>query len=91
LGWLYSFSQIGWLAAQLLEATRGGGRLLLANTYGRDRDWLLRPWLIDTYRDLFLNVGYQRDREELFRGTKDGVAFDVLITALTKSTLASGC
>jgi hypothetical protein len=50
------------LAANLREAMQPGGRLLLANTYGANKDWLLRPWLIDTYRDLFRNVGFALER-----------------------------
>src|SRR5712692_5135322 len=32
LGWLYSFFDVGWLAAELFAATRSGGRFLMANT-----------------------------------------------------------
>jgi SAM-dependent methyltransferase len=85
LGWLYPFSEIGWLAAKLLAATRDGGQLLLANTYGRHSDWLLQPWLIDTYRDLFANVGYQIAREQTFHGTKDETDFRVPMTLFVKS------
>jgi len=85
LGWLYPLFDVAWLAARLLEATRPGGRLLLANTYGRaGRDWLLLPCLIDTYRDLVRNVGYRLESEEVFRGVKDGVEFKVLTSLFTK-------
>lgn len=85
LGWLYPFFDVGWLAFQLFEATREGGRLLMANTYGGvEEDYLLRPWLIRTYRDLFLNVGYGLEAEEVFRGTKDGVPLEVLISLFVK-------
>jgi len=81
LGWLYPFFDVAWLAARLFEATRPTGRLLLTNTYGPERrDWLLRPWLIDTYRDLFRNVGFGVHTEEVFRGTKDGVEVEVLVS-----------
>ena len=70
LGWLYSFFDVAWFAAQLFESTRAGGRLLLANTYGHERDFLMRPWLIRTYRDLFVNMGYELEREEMFEGVK---------------------
>ena len=66
LGWLYSFFDVGWFAAELLAATRTGGRFLMANTCGGVNDHLLSPWLIRTYRDLFLNVGYHLESEELF-------------------------
>ena len=36
LGWLYPMFEIGWLAHSLHEATRAGGRLLLANTISHD-------------------------------------------------------
>jgi SAM-dependent methyltransferase len=85
LGWLYPFFDVGWLAFQLFEATREGGRLLMANTCGGvEEDYLLRPWLIRTYRDLFLNVGYALEAEEAFHGSKDGVPLEVLITLFTK-------
>lgn len=84
LGWLYSLFEVGWLAERLLEGMREDGRFLMANTYGRPSDHLLRPWLIDTYRDLFTNVGYTLEREEVLRGEKDGVGFDVLISLFRK-------
>src|SRR5919106_241683 len=80
LGWLYPFFDVAWLAVELFEATRGGGQLLLANSMGEGEDWLLRPWLIRTYRDLFVNVGYQVAAENVFSGTKKGVEFEVLVT-----------
>ena len=84
LGWLYPFFDIGWLAMDLFTATRGGGQLLLANCYGGDEDYLMRPCLIRTYRDLFINVGYHIKTEETFRGIKNGVDIDVLITLFEK-------
>jgi SAM-dependent methyltransferase len=85
LGWLYPFFDIAWFACQLFNATSAGGRLLLTNTYGqKEKDWLLQPWIIDTYRDLFRNVGYRLEREEIFRGTKAGVDFSVLLTLFHK-------
>jgi SAM-dependent methyltransferase len=85
LGWLYPLFDVAWLAARLFQATRVGGRLLLTNTYGREHtDWLQRPWLIDTYRDLFRNVGYRIETEEVFQGNKDGVDFKVLISLLAR-------
>lgn len=87
LGWLYPFFDVAFLAARLYEATALGGRLLLTNTYGVEgKDWLLQPWLIDTYRDLFRNVGYRLDREEIFRGDKDGVRFEVLVSLFRKES-----
>jgi SAM-dependent methyltransferase len=80
LGWLYPFFDIGLFAMELAAALTPGGRLLLANTFGAERDWLMRPCLIHTYRDLFLNVGLERERESIFTGTKDGEDFQVLVT-----------
>lgn len=86
LGWLYSFFDVAWLAAELYAATCGGGRLLMANTCGGVEDYLLRPWLIRTYRDLFLNVGYVLEAEEIFRGTKNGTNLEVLISLFVKAS-----
>jgi len=87
LGWLYAFFDVGWLASELFAATRNGGQLLLANTQGGAEvdDALLLPWLIRTYRDLFVNVGYQLETEEMFQGTKNGVDLEVLISLFVKT------
>jgi predicted TPR repeat methyltransferase len=84
LGWLYSFFDVAWFASELFAATREGGRLLMANTCGGVEDYLLRPWIIRTYRDLLLNVGYALDAEEIFRGQKNGAEIEVLISLLTR-------
>jgi len=84
LGWLYAFFDIAWLALELFTATRAGGQLLLANTYGGPDDYLLLPFLIRTYRDLFRNIGYQINSEETFAGSKNGVEIEVLITLFEK-------
>jgi SAM-dependent methyltransferase len=84
LGWLYPFFDVAWLAHALLEASAPGGRLLLANTKGDIGDALLLPWVIDSYRDLFRNVGWRVVHEETWRGRKNGVALDVLITLLER-------
>jgi SAM-dependent methyltransferase len=89
LGWLYPFFDVAWLAAEIFTATRAGGRLLLANTLGEVNDALLLPWLIRTYHDLFRNVGYQLEAEELFKGAKKGVDFEVLTSLFTKVADAS--
>ena len=85
LGWLYSFFEVGWLAAELLASMNNDGRLVLANTRGKiddfnDENTLLLPWLIDTYRDLFLNVGYKLEAEKTFHGFKDSYPLEVLIS-----------
>ena len=84
LGWLYPFFDVAWLAAELFAATRNGGRLLMANSCGGEVDPLLHPWLTRTYRDLFVNVGYVLEAEELLHGTKNGVDLEVLISLFSK-------
>jgi predicted TPR repeat methyltransferase len=84
LGWLYPCFDVAWLAVQLFGATRSSGRLMLANSMGGEDDWLLRPWIIRTYRDLFVNVGYTIETEEVFKGAKKGVDFEVLMTLYRK-------
>lgn len=84
LGWLYPFFDLAWLASEMIGSQVDGGRLLMANTYGRDKDYLLLPPLIDTYRDLFCNVGYELERQETVSGTKQDVAYDVLISLFRK-------
>jgi SAM-dependent methyltransferase len=85
LGWLYPFFDVAWLAAELFAATRDEGQLLMGNTCGGVEDYLVRPWIIRTYRDLFLNVGYRLDCEEIFRGKKDGADIEVLISVFGKT------
>jgi len=84
LGWLYSFFDVSWLAHRLFTGTAPGGRFLLANTFGDPAGYLLRPWLIRTYRDLCVNVGFLLEREEVFHGAKDGTQLDVLISLLRR-------
>jgi SAM-dependent methyltransferase len=87
LGWLYPFFDVAWLAAQLFAATRDDGRLLMANTMHEGNDKLLLPYIIRTYRDLFLNVGYRLEAEEIFHGAKNGVDYDILISLFVKIEL----
>lgn len=84
LGWLYPFFDVAWLAVQLFEATRSSGRLMLANSMSESEDWLLRPWIIRTYRDLFVNVGYRIESEKVHTASKRGVEFEVLMTLYCK-------
>jgi SAM-dependent methyltransferase len=88
LGWLYPFFDVAWLAVQLCEATCSGGRLMLSNSISMSEydDWLLRPWIIRTYRDLFVNVGYAIETEEVYKATKRGVDFEILMTLYRKLT-----
>jgi 2-polyprenyl-3-methyl-5-hydroxy-6-metoxy-1,4-benzoquinol methylase len=89
LGWLYSFFDVCWLASELFEATRPGGQLLLANTQGDFGDPLMLPCVIGTYRQLFLNVGYRLEAEKIFRGEKNGVSLDVVISLYQKPAVAA--
>jgi predicted TPR repeat methyltransferase len=82
VGWLYSLFDLGMFVLHLRGAMAAGGRVLLSNTYGAERDWLMRPFLIDTYRDLFVNAGFAIEVETVFEGVKDGEAFRVLATLL---------
>jgi SAM-dependent methyltransferase len=84
LGWLYPLFQVGWLASELFVATRTGGRFLMANTCGTEKDHLLLPWLVRTYRDLFLNVGYSLEAEEVVRGAKHSVEYEILVDLFSK-------
>jgi len=86
LGWLYSFFDVAWLASELLVATERDGHLLMANTCGGVEDYLLRPWMIRTYHDLFRNVGYGLSVEEIFWGIKNGAEIKVLISLFAKAT-----
>jgi SAM-dependent methyltransferase len=82
LGWLYSFFDLSWLAQRLLTATASDGRFMMANTFGDDAGYLLRSGVIRTYRDLFVNVGFRLEHEEVLRGNKGGVQLEVLISLL---------
>jgi SAM-dependent methyltransferase len=85
LGWLYSFFDIAWFASEILEATRPGGRFLMANTMDRHGyDKLLLPHITRSYRDLVLNAGFTLDREETVEGTKNGVEFATLISLFAR-------
>ena len=64
----------------MYEGTRPGGRLLLANTCGGVEDWLLRPWVIRTYHDLFRNAGFVVLKDTVFRGNKNGADIEAMLT-----------
>ena len=89
LGWLYPMFDICWLGSALFGATAERGRLLMADTYGVAKDYVHLPWMIDTYRDLFLNVGYQRDANEVVRGVKHTVHYEILVTLFSKPPRAA--
>src|SRR5262249_36188326 len=87
LGSLYTFFEMSWMASTLYGATSTGGRLLLANACsaaGTD-DEVMRPWVIRTYRDLFTNVGYRLEMEEVFPVSYQGIGYDVLISRFSRA------
>lgn len=84
LGWLRTFFEIGWLAHRLFDAVEPGGRLLLGNTILEDEKSLEAPWLIQTYRDVFVNAGFSVEREERYRGVKGGTELEALLTLFTR-------
>jgi SAM-dependent methyltransferase len=86
LGWLYPFFNVAWLASELLAATAAGGRMIMANTMCDMKHPLLLPWIIRTYHDLFRNVGYRVETEEVMRGVKDGVELEILVSRYRKPT-----
>jgi SAM-dependent methyltransferase len=89
LGWLYPFFNVAWLASELFAATAAGGRMIMANTMCGIEHPLLLPWIIRTYHDLFRNVGYQVETEEVIRGLKDGVELEILMSCLVKPATSS--
>jgi SAM-dependent methyltransferase len=84
LGWLYPLFELGWLASSLFAAICPAGRFLMANTYGSEDDHLLRPWLIDTYRDLFVNVGFAVETEQVLRAREGAVELDILVSLFSR-------
>ena len=84
LGWIYTFFEVSWLAAELFDATAPGGRFLMCNSVGNGESFLHRRFVLDSYRDLFKNVGYQLAGEETFTGEKEGVPQDSLIHLFEK-------
>jgi len=86
LGSLYTFFEMTWLAAKLFAATSTGGRFLLANACSEveNDDEVMRPWVNRTYRDLFSNVGYRLEAEEVFPASYWGINYEVLISCFTK-------
>jgi SAM-dependent methyltransferase len=84
LGWLYPFFDVAWFAHCVFEGTRPGGRLLLANTCGGVEDYLLRPWIIRTYHDLYRNAGFSVLQDTIFRGNKNGCDIEAILTLLER-------
>lgn len=84
LGWLYPFFDVAWFARSLYEGTKPGGRLLLANTCGGTSDWLLKPWVIRSYHDLFCNVGFVPLQQTVFHGNKNGADIQALVWLLER-------
>lgn len=84
LGWRYTFFDIAWLAHRMFEALAPGGRLLMANTENKSGDYLLLPFLVRSYRDVFVNVGFRVEREQEFRDANKGVEYTVLASVFTR-------
>ena len=84
LGWIYTFFEVSWLAAELFDATSPGGRFLMCNSVGKGESYLHRRFVLETYRDVFRNVGYRMVAEDSFSGTKDGIPQDSLIHLFEK-------
>ena len=89
VGWLYPYFDVAWLAHQLFVATRPGGRLLLVNSDGGEGHYLHQRWILETYQDLLVNVGYQVERQEIFRGSKSGADCEASMVAFAKSDIPS--
>jgi cyclopropane fatty-acyl-phospholipid synthase-like methyltransferase len=83
LGWQHTFFDVAWFAIGLHAATCPGGRLLSANTMIENE--LLDPRLVRTYRDLFVEVGYELDHEETLQGEKDETPLEVLISRFRRA------
>lgn len=64
------------MAGRIFDATRPGGKFMMANTFGGEE---MLPWIVHTYRDLFRNVGYQLEVEEPFRGERYRATHESLI------------
>jgi SAM-dependent methyltransferase len=84
LGWLYPFFDVAWLGVKLHTGIGPGGRLLMANTCGGVDDYLLQPWVIRSYHDLFRNVGFRIEAEQIFRGNKNGADIEVQVTLFAR-------
>ena len=84
LGWLYTFFEVSWLAGTLFDATAERGRLIMTNTGGVGTSYLHRPWILASYRDLFRNVGFGVEREEIFSGEKDSMRLEAGVILFEK-------
>ena len=80
LGWLYPFFDVAWLAHRLFENSRPGGRLLLTNTCAGVEDYLYQAWIIRSYHDLFRNAGFVVLQNTMFKGVKNGVEIEAMLT-----------
>lgn len=84
VGWRYSFFEVGWLAQRLFESLRPGGCLVMTNTIAMSRQYLQQEWLLKTYRDLFVNVGFTLDRIERYEGAKGGARLEAVLALFVK-------
>jgi SAM-dependent methyltransferase len=85
IGWSHTFVQVACLAASLFTSTAPDGRVLVADVCGGVGGPEHRLWTIRTFRDLFLNVGFRIEREEVFEGVKEGVRIPILISLFHKA------
>jgi SAM-dependent methyltransferase len=83
MGWQHTFFDVAWFAIGVHTATAPGGRLLSANTL--IENGLLDPRLVRTYRDLFVEVGYELEREETLRGEKEETPLEVLLSLFRRA------
>lgn len=84
VGALYTFFELGWMLREMAESQPSGGRLLMANTYGREKDYTLAPWIVNAYFDLVHRVGYDVEHREMFRGVKNDIEFEVVQTLFVR-------
>jgi SAM-dependent methyltransferase len=66
LGWLYPLAEVARFAMRVFESVTVGGRCLLGSWILIDEDGMATPWLVRTYHDLFLNLGFKLEHSEQF-------------------------
>jgi SAM-dependent methyltransferase len=84
VGWRYSFFEVGWLARRICESLQPGGALVMTNTVSASGHFLQQEWLLNAYRDLFVNVGLTLDRTERYEGTKAGQRLEAVLARFVK-------
>ena len=56
----------------------------MADTVGQEKDYVMRPWMMWSYRDLCANVGWKPAGEETFAGDKDGVRLEAVVSVFSR-------